>query len=50
MGSAQVPRSVLDLVEKFDTQGDLYHGPAYNETQCRIDFEEEIRIVEEASG
>ncbi|MFI5379919.1 MAG: restriction endonuclease subunit M, partial [Tepidisphaerales bacterium] len=35
---AQIPSSVLDLIEKFNTQSELYKSPTYNEAQLRIDF------------
>lgn len=34
----EVPKTVLDLVERFDYQYDTYKQPAYNETQVRREF------------
>ena len=34
----EIPQTILDLVERFDRNSDLYRSPSYNETQARREF------------
>lgn len=34
----QPPQAILDLVERFSSNVDLYRSPGYNETQARREF------------
>jgi hypothetical protein len=42
---ADVPSSVVDLVERFDRQVDAYRRGALNETQVRVEFIDVLSVA-----